>query len=69
MEPSSPIIFDPSQRANQLLQTFSYPSLKSILKHSLDRQPLLESQATHPGPEHENLRGPNYYDPPNPLVQ
>jgi transposase len=51
------------------LQTFSYQSLKSILKHSLDRQLLLESEATHPGPQHENLRGPHYYDPPNPLVQ
>jgi transposase len=57
-----------SERAVHL-QTFSYPSLKSILKHSLDRQLLLESEATHPGPQHENLRGPNYYDPPNPLVQ
>jgi transposase len=57
-----------SERAVHL-QTFSYPSPKSILKHSLDRQLLLESEATHPGPQHENLRGPNYYDPPNPLVQ
>ncbi|HUO28556.1 MAG TPA: IS21 family transposase [Bryobacteraceae bacterium] len=57
-----------SERAVHL-QTFSYQSLKSILKHSLDRQLLLESEATPPGPQHENLRGPHYYDPPNPLVQ
>ncbi len=57
-----------SQRAVQL-QTFSYQSLKSILKNSLDRQLLLESEAAHPGPEHENLRGPHYYDPPTTLVQ
>lgn len=57
-----------SERAVHL-QTFSYQSLKSILKHSLDRQLLLESEAAHPGPQHENLRGPHYYDPPNPLVQ
>jgi len=57
-----------SQRAVQL-QTFSYQSLKSILKNSLDRQLLLEPEPAHPGPEHENLRGPHYYDPPTTLVQ
>jgi transposase len=57
-----------SQRAVQL-QTFSYQSLKSILKNSLDRQLLLEPEAAHPGPEHENVRGPHYYDPPTTLVQ
>jgi transposase len=57
-----------SQRAVRL-QTFSYQSLKSILKHSLDRQLLLEPEAAHPGPQHENLRGPNYYDPPTTLLQ
>lgn len=57
-----------SQRAVHL-QAFSYQSLKSILKHSLDRQLLLEPEAAPPGPPHENLRGPHYYDPPNPLVQ
>jgi transposase len=57
-----------SQRAVQL-QAFSYQSLKSILKNSLDRQLLLEPEAAHPGPEHENVRGPHYYDPPTRLVQ
>jgi transposase len=57
-----------SQRAVQL-QTFSYQSLKSMLKNSLDRQLLLEPEAAHPGPEHENVRGPHYYDPPTTLVQ
>jgi len=57
-----------SQRAVQL-QTFSYQSLKSILKNSLDRQLLLEPEAAHPGPRHENLRGPHYYDPPTTLLQ
>lgn len=56
------------QRAVQL-QTYSYPSLNSILKRSLDRQPLLEPEAAHPSPQHENLRGPHYYDPPTALVQ
>ena len=57
-----------SQRAVQL-QAFSYHSLKSILKRSLDRQLLLDSEAVAPGPRHENLRGPLYYDPPTKLVQ
>jgi len=57
-----------SQRAVQL-QTYSYQSLKSILKRSLDRQLLLDNETAHSGPEHENLRGPHYYDPPTNLVQ
>ena len=61
-----------SQRAVQL-QAFSYQSLKSILKRSLDRQLVLDSEAvgapSGPGPRHENLRGPLYYDPPTKLVQ
>lgn len=57
-----------SQRAVRL-QAFSYQSLKSILKRSLDRQLLLDSEATTPGPRHENLRGPQYYDPPTTLLQ
>lgn len=57
-----------SQRAVQL-RTFSYQSLKSILKRSLDRQLLLDPESASPGPRHENLRGPHYYDPPTTLVQ
>jgi len=57
-----------SQRAVQL-QAFSYQSLKSILKRSLDRQLVFDPEAVPPGPRHENLRGPLYYDPPTKLVQ
>jgi transposase len=57
-----------SQRAVQL-QAFSYQSLKSILQRSLDRQLVFDPEATPPGPSHENLRGPLYYDPPSKLVQ
>lgn len=57
-----------SQRAVQL-QAFSYQSVKSILKRSLDRQLLLDPETVPPGPRHENLRGPLYYDPPTKLVQ
>jgi transposase len=65
---SKPRLEAASQRAVQL-QAFSYQSLKSILKRSLDRQLLLDPEAVSPGPRHENLRGPLYYDPPTKLVQ
>jgi len=52
-----------SQRA-LLLQVYSYQSLKSILKRSLDRQPMLEAESDRSGPQPDNIRGPHYYDPP-----
>jgi len=58
-----------SQRA-LLLGIFSYQSLKSILKHSLDRQPMLELEGDRSGPNHDNVRGAEYYDqPPNRFLQ
>lgn len=63
---SKPRLEAASQCAVQL-QAFS--CLKSILKRSLDRQLLLDSEAVAPGPRHENLRGPLYCDPPTKLVQ
>jgi transposase len=57
-----------SQRAVQL-QACSYQSLKSILKRSLDRQTTLTLEPDRPGPEHENVRGAHYYDPPTTLLQ
>jgi hypothetical protein len=54
---SKPRLEAASQRAVQL-QAFSYQSLKSILKRSLDRQLVLDPEAVSPGPRHENLRGP-----------
>jgi transposase len=65
---SKPRLEAASQRAVQL-QAFSYQSLKSILKRSLDRQLVFDPEAVPPGPRHENLRGPLYYDPPTKLVQ
>jgi transposase len=54
-----------SQRA-LLLRVYSYQSLKSILKRSLDQQPLLDLDSDPSGPHHDNIRGPHYYDqPPN----
>jgi len=52
-----------SQRA-LLLQVYSFQSLKSILKHSLDRQQTLELEDGPSGPKHDNVRGAEYYDPP-----
>lgn len=57
-----------SQRALQL-QAFSYTSLHSMLKRSLDRQLTLEPENSQPGPRHENVRGASYYDPPTTLLQ
>lgn len=56
-----------SQRA-LLLRAHSYPSLKSILKRSLDRQTVLELEVEKPGPQHDNIRGATYYDPPPPSL-
>jgi transposase len=57
-----------SQRAVQL-QACSYTSLKSILKRCLDRQSTLALEPDRAGPEHENVRGAHYYDPPTTLLQ
>lgn len=58
-----------SQRA-LLLQIYSYQSLKSILKRSLDQQPTPELETDKSGPRHDNLRGAHYYDePPSSLLQ
>jgi transposase len=43
------------------LGAFSYKSVESILAHSLDRQPLPETQALPPHPRHRNVRGAHYY--------
>jgi len=49
-----------SARALQL-KACSYQSVKSILQHGLDRTPLPASPGQLLLPEHENLRGPAYY--------
>jgi len=44
------------------LRSYSYRSVESILRHSLDRQPLPGAQpAPAPHPSHDNVRGPGYY--------
>jgi transposase len=39
-----------------------YQSVKSILKNSLDAQPLAQSSAPAPSPPHDNIRGAAYFD-------
>ena len=40
----------------------SYRHVDAILKHGLDRQPLLiDAAETAPAPTHDNVRGPAYY--------
>ena len=41
--------------------TFSYQSVKSILKTGLDSQPLPETQPPQPALEHSTLRGADYF--------
>ena len=44
------------------LQSYSYKSIQSILKHNLDEEPLpTESQPSAPRRPHDNLRGASYY--------
>jgi transposase len=50
-------------------QACSYQCLKSILKRGLDRQPSLTSETERSSPQHENLRGSQYYESPSKLVQ
>jgi transposase len=50
-------------------QACSYHSLKSILKQGLDRQPSLTPEPERSSPQHENLRGGDYYQSPSKLVQ
>lgn len=56
------------QRALQA-QAYSYQSVKSILQRGLDRQPSLGPEAERSSPEHENLRGSDYYKSFSKLVQ
>jgi transposase len=39
----------------------SYKSVKSMLQNGLDAQPLPVSSPPRPSPDHENLRGPEYF--------
>ena len=50
-------------------QACSCHSLKSILQRGLDRQATLTPEPERSSPQHENLRGGNYYHSPSKLVQ
>jgi hypothetical protein len=39
-----------------------YQSVKSILKNSLDQQPLTASPSLPPLPAHDNIRGAEYFE-------
>jgi hypothetical protein len=39
-----------------------YRSIESILKNSLDLQPLPPSSTTAPAPPHDNIRGAEYFE-------
>jgi hypothetical protein len=42
------------------LRSYSYRSVESILKHSLETRPL-PGAGPAPHPAHDNVRGPGYY--------
>jgi transposase len=44
------------------LQSYSYQSVKSILKNGLDHQPLPDSDKQDAVIEHDNVRGADYYE-------
>ena len=43
------------------INSLSYKSVESILKHGLDQKPLPQKQPEKPAIEHTNVRGPQYY--------
>lgn len=45
------------------IESLSYKSVESILKHNLDQKPLPERQPELPAIDHQNVRGPEYYNP------
>jgi transposase len=65
----SPERLEAASRRAVELQTCSYKSLQSILRHSLDQQPPPEPDREQPGPRRGNVRGSLYYDPPTDLLQ
>jgi transposase len=46
-----------------LLNVCSYRSVKSMLEHGLDRQPVDTGAPARPPIQHGNIRGPRYFDP------
>lgn len=47
------------------INSLSFKSIESMLKHGLDQKPLPEQQPQLPAIEHTNVRGPEYYQPIN----
>jgi hypothetical protein len=46
-------------------RAYNYQSMESILRNQLDRLPLPgSSPAPNPSPDHENIRGADYFDAP-----
>jgi transposase len=61
----SPTRLEAACRRALQVQAYSYRNVKSILEQGLDREPSPRAEAERSSPEHENLRGSNYYDAPS----
>jgi hypothetical protein len=57
----SPARMEAAAERAVLIGAISYKSVKSILRNGLDSQPPPLPPAPRPSPEHENLRGPEYF--------
>jgi len=57
----SPARLEAASERALLTGAIGYQRVKSILKKSLDAQPLLPPPEPRPSPPHENLRGPEYF--------
>lgn len=56
----SPKRLEAACKRSLAIKSYSYKSVKSILKTGLDQVPLKE-EISEPGPTHRNIRGPEYY--------
>jgi transposase len=61
----SPERLEAACRRARHIRGISYRSIKSILEHGLDRLPTEEQVTLELPQEHDNIRGPAYYAPPN----
>jgi len=65
-KPYGPERLEAACRRAVAIQSFSYTSVESILKNGLDQVPLPTQATAPPVIQHDNVRGPQYYQEPQP---